>query len=155
MLDGLRAALNEVGLTPFDIRLPDEDPAVAPLEGALQVRAHGGRCRVCWQRVRRGEAPLRAGERYRPQPDATEQVHEPDCVRGGPLSASAVREVHFEEFRSPKHFRCSDPEPFDRFDGPLPLIAEAVSAQASDQFLRCDPVDPFDYCSRFYLVVRV
>jgi hypothetical protein len=43
MLDGLRAALNEVGLTPFDIRLPDEDPAVAPLEGALQVRAHGGR----------------------------------------------------------------------------------------------------------------
>jgi integrase len=59
-----------------------------------QVRAHGGRCRVCWQRVRRGEAPLRAGERYRPQPDADEQVHEPDCVRGGPLSASAVREVH-------------------------------------------------------------
>jgi hypothetical protein len=43
MLDGLRAALNEVGLTPFDIQLPDEDPAVAPLEGALQVRVHGGR----------------------------------------------------------------------------------------------------------------
>ena len=43
MLDGLRAALNELGLTPFDIRLPDEDPAVAPLEGALQVRADGGR----------------------------------------------------------------------------------------------------------------
>jgi hypothetical protein len=43
MLDGLRAALNEMGLTPFDIQLPDEDPAVAPLEGALQVRVHGGR----------------------------------------------------------------------------------------------------------------
>src|SRR5512132_2433652 len=43
MLDGLRAVLNEVGLTPFDIQLPDEDPAVAPLEGALQVRALGGR----------------------------------------------------------------------------------------------------------------
>jgi hypothetical protein len=43
MLEGLRAALNGVGLTPFDIRLPDEDPAVAPLEGALQVRADGGR----------------------------------------------------------------------------------------------------------------
>jgi len=43
VLDGLRAALNELGLTPFDIRLPDEDPAVAPLEGALQVRADGGR----------------------------------------------------------------------------------------------------------------
>jgi integrase len=59
-----------------------------------QVRAHGGRCRACWQRVRRGEAPLRAGERYRSQPEADDQVHEPDCVRGGPLSASAVREVH-------------------------------------------------------------
>jgi integrase len=59
-----------------------------------QVRAHGGRCRACWQRVRRGEAPLRAGERYRSQPEADDQVHEPDCVRGGPLSASAVREIH-------------------------------------------------------------
>jgi integrase len=59
-----------------------------------QVRAHGGRCRLCWQRIRRGEAPLRAGERYRPQPDAQEQVHTPDCARGWPLSASAVREVH-------------------------------------------------------------
>jgi hypothetical protein len=43
VLDGLRAALDELGLTPFDIRLPDEDPAVAPLKGALQVRADGGR----------------------------------------------------------------------------------------------------------------
>jgi nicrotizing toxin Mtb-like protein len=43
VLDGLRAALNQLGLTPFDIRLPDEDPAVAPLEGALLVRADGGR----------------------------------------------------------------------------------------------------------------
>jgi hypothetical protein len=37
MLDGLRAALNAVGLTPFDIQLPDEDSAVAPLEGTLRV----------------------------------------------------------------------------------------------------------------------
>ena len=59
-----------------------------------QVRAHGGKCRVCWMRIRRGEPPLRAGERYQPQPDAGEQVHEPDCARGWPLSASAVREVH-------------------------------------------------------------
>jgi hypothetical protein len=43
MLDGLRVALNELGLTPFDIQLPGEDPAVAPLEGALRVRADGGR----------------------------------------------------------------------------------------------------------------
>jgi integrase len=59
-----------------------------------QVRAHGGKCRTCWQRVRRGEAPLRPGDRYRPRPGGDEQVHEPDCVRGQPLSASAVREVH-------------------------------------------------------------
>ena len=38
MLEGLRTALSSLGLTPFDIQLPDEDPAVAPLEGALRVR---------------------------------------------------------------------------------------------------------------------
>jgi integrase len=59
-----------------------------------QVRAHGGKCRVCWQRIRLGEAPLRAGERYRPRPGADEHIHEPDCARGRSLSASAVREVH-------------------------------------------------------------
>ena len=59
-----------------------------------RVRARGGKCRHCWQRIRRGEPPLRAGERYRPRPGADEQVHEPDCVRGWPLSASAVREAH-------------------------------------------------------------
>ena len=41
MLEGLRAALSSLGLTSFDIQLPDEDPAVAPLEGALRVRADG------------------------------------------------------------------------------------------------------------------
>jgi integrase len=59
-----------------------------------RVRARGGKCRHCWTRLRRGEAPLRAGDRYRPQPGAAEQIHEPDCARGWPLSASAVREVH-------------------------------------------------------------
>ncbi len=59
-----------------------------------QVRAHGGKCRVCWQRIRRREPPLRAGERYRPRPGVDEQVHQPDCARGWPLSASAVQEVH-------------------------------------------------------------
>ena len=43
MLEGLRAALNAVGLTPFDIQLPGEDSAVAPLEGALRVHADGVR----------------------------------------------------------------------------------------------------------------
>src|SRR5215218_10809561 len=37
-----------------------------------QVRAHGGKCRVCWQRIRRGEPPLRAGELYRLPPDGDE-----------------------------------------------------------------------------------
>jgi integrase len=59
-----------------------------------RVAAHGGKCRSCWQRVRLGQAALRAGERYRPRPGAAEQVHEPDCVRGWPLSASAVQQVH-------------------------------------------------------------
>ena len=59
-----------------------------------RVRAHGGKCRYCWKRIHRREAPLRAGERYRPWPGADERVHEADCARGWPLSASAVREVH-------------------------------------------------------------
>jgi integrase len=58
------------------------------------VRARGGKCRHCWQRVRRGSPPLRVGERYRPRPGADEVVHKLDCVNGWPLSASAVREVH-------------------------------------------------------------
>jgi integrase len=59
-----------------------------------RVRATGGKCRHCWRRIRRGEPALRAGVRYRPQPGADETVHEPDCARGWPVSASAVREVH-------------------------------------------------------------
>jgi integrase len=58
------------------------------------VRARGGKCRHCWQRVRRGIPPLRVGERYRPRPGADEEVHRLDCTKGWPLSASAVREVH-------------------------------------------------------------
>ena len=41
VLNGLRAELDALGLTRFDIQLPDEDSAVAPLEGALRVRANG------------------------------------------------------------------------------------------------------------------
>jgi hypothetical protein len=39
VLDGLRNELDALGLTHFDIQLPDEDSTVAPLEGALRVRA--------------------------------------------------------------------------------------------------------------------
>jgi integrase len=59
-----------------------------------RVRATGGKCRVCWKRIRRGEPALRAGVRYRPRPGADETIHEPDCAGGWPVSASAVREVH-------------------------------------------------------------
>ena len=59
-----------------------------------RVRATGGKCRHCWKRIRRGEPALRAGVRYRPRPGADEAVHGPDCARGWPVSASAVREVH-------------------------------------------------------------
>ena len=38
------------------------------------VRARGGKCRHCWQRVRRGSPPLRVGERYRPRPGADDMV---------------------------------------------------------------------------------
>lgn len=41
MFEGLRAELEALGLTAFDIVLPGEDAAVAPLEGALRVRQEG------------------------------------------------------------------------------------------------------------------
>ena len=43
MLAGLRDELDALGLTRFDIELPGEDSVVAPLEGALRVRADGDR----------------------------------------------------------------------------------------------------------------
>src|SRR4029453_5165552 len=42
----------------------------------------------------RGGPAWRPGVPYRPRPGADEAVHEPDCARGWPVSASAVREVH-------------------------------------------------------------
>jgi len=59
-----------------------------------RVRATGGKCRYCWTRIRRGEPPLPAGARYWPRPGVDEAVHKPDCARGWPVSASAVREIH-------------------------------------------------------------
>lgn len=41
MLDGLRDELDALGFTPFDIQVPGEDSAVAPLEGALRIRRDG------------------------------------------------------------------------------------------------------------------
>ena len=42
MFEGLQQELEALGLTPFDISLPDEETAVAPLEGALRLRADDG-----------------------------------------------------------------------------------------------------------------
>ena len=42
MFEGLRDELAALGLTPFDISLSGEETAVAPLEGALRLRAADG-----------------------------------------------------------------------------------------------------------------
>jgi hypothetical protein len=42
VFEGLRDELSALGLTTFDISLPGEEPAVAPLEGALRLRASDG-----------------------------------------------------------------------------------------------------------------
>jgi Tuberculosis necrotizing toxin len=41
VLDGLRDELDALGFTSFDIQVPGENSAVAPLEGALRVRRDG------------------------------------------------------------------------------------------------------------------
>jgi hypothetical protein len=64
VLDGLRDELDALGLTRFDIQLPGEDSAVAPLEGALRVREDGAR--FVLETVDYGEAVrLAAGESER------------------------------------------------------------------------------------------
>jgi Tuberculosis necrotizing toxin len=54
VLDGLRDELDALGLTRFDIQLLGEDSVVAPLEGALQVRADSDR--FVFETVDYGEA---------------------------------------------------------------------------------------------------
>ncbi len=66
----------------------------ATLDGFYaDLRAHGGRCQVCWARLRRGLPALRDGERY----DAFRRpgaVHAGDCVAGRPLAPSTIRRIH-------------------------------------------------------------
>jgi integrase len=59
-----------------------------------QLSERGTRCKHCQHLVRIGQAPLRAGDRYRPRPGLRERQHPTDCVRGLPMAASAVRDVH-------------------------------------------------------------
>ena len=59
-----------------------------------RVRATGGSAATAGRASAGASRPLRAGVRYRPRPGADEAVHEPDCARGWPVSASAVREMH-------------------------------------------------------------
>ena len=51
-----------------------------------QLSEHGTRCKHCQHLVRIGQAPLRAGDRYRPRPGLREREHPTDCVRGLPMS---------------------------------------------------------------------
>jgi integrase len=57
------------------------------------LRGHGGKCQVCWARLRRDLPALRDGERY----DAFRrpgQTHRGDCVVGRPLKPSTIRRTH-------------------------------------------------------------
>jgi integrase len=54
----------------------------------------GGKCRHCWWRLRAGKPPLGPGQTYKPAPRTAERVHQPDCVRGLPLSPATVHQVH-------------------------------------------------------------
>jgi hypothetical protein len=49
---------------------------------------------ACWDRTHDGLAPMSAGERCQPRPDAPERAHKQDCARGLPLAPSTVRQIH-------------------------------------------------------------
>jgi integrase len=59
-----------------------------------QLSERGTRCKHCQHLVRLGQTPLRAGDRYRPRPGLREREHPIDCLRGLPMTPSAVRDVH-------------------------------------------------------------
>jgi hypothetical protein len=59
-----------------------------------QLSERGTRCKHCQHLLRIGQAPLRARDRYRPRPGLREREHPTDCLRGLPMSPSAVRDVH-------------------------------------------------------------
>ena len=76
-----------------DLRLSRVDTATID-RFLAQLSERGTRCKHCQHRVRIGQAPLRAGDRYRSRPGLREREHPTDCVRGLPMTASAVRDVH-------------------------------------------------------------
>ena len=76
-----------------DLRLSRVDTATID-RFLAQLGERGTRCKHCQHLVRIGQPPLRAGDRYRPRPGLRERVHPTDCVRGLPMSPSAVRDVH-------------------------------------------------------------
>jgi integrase len=80
------AALGELRLSRVDTATLDRFLA--------QLSERGTRCKHCQHLVRIGQAPLRAGDRYRPRPGLREREHPTDCARGLPMSPSAVRDVH-------------------------------------------------------------
>jgi integrase len=89
-------ALIELLILPALGKLPLRRLDAATLDAFYtQLRARGGKCPVCHERHRAGLKPLRPGERYPRNPeDQREQIHQPDCATGLPLSASRVRHVH-------------------------------------------------------------
>jgi Transposase IS116/IS110/IS902 family/Phage integrase, N-terminal SAM-like domain len=54
-----------------------------------QLSERGTRRKHCQHLVRIGQAPLRAGDRYRPRPGLREREHPTDCLRGLPPRSSA------------------------------------------------------------------
>ena len=55
------------------------------------VRARGGKCRHCWQRVRRGMPPLRVGERIDPDPAPTKWCTGWTASTAGPVGIGGPR----------------------------------------------------------------
>ena len=85
----------ELRIIPALGRLPLRDLDPATLNDFYgRLRRHGGRCQRCARRIREGQAPMHAGERFEPRLGAVKQVHEPDCSRGFRLSASKIHQVH-------------------------------------------------------------
>jgi integrase len=59
-----------------------------------ELRQRGSKCQHCYRRLRDGLPAMRPGEVFRLRFGGVERIHETDCVRGIPMTPTAIRDVH-------------------------------------------------------------
>jgi integrase len=59
-----------------------------------ELHQRGSKCQHCYRRIRDGLPAMRPGEEFTLRYGGAKKVHATDCVRGLPMTPSAIRDVH-------------------------------------------------------------